>query len=160
MYALALPLTVRNRSTLKTTSSAVSSRPFTGGLFCQRTPLRSLKMYVVSLGWVQDSARSPSIGNVPGWMAGPVLCLSRRLWVKEYAMCVLYEIVRCGSQCGGSQRRSEMVPPRLGACARAGVQIAGAEAAAAMPAPPHLRRSRRLRDGFEGVWASMATPSC
>src|SRR6266481_9952632 len=89
--ALALPGTVRKRSTLYTTSSAVSSRPFTGGLACQRTPLRSLKMYVVSLGWVQDSARSPSMGNVPGWMAGPVLCLSRRLWVKEYAMCVLYE---------------------------------------------------------------------
>src|SRR5260370_37673450 len=98
-------------------------------------------MYVVSLGWVHDSARSPSIGKVPGWMAGPTLCLRRRLWVKEYAMCVLYEIVRCGSQCGGSQSLSDSVPPRLGACARAGVQIAGAEAAAARPAAPPLRTS-------------------
>ena len=44
----------------------MSSRPFTGGLLCQRTPLRSLKTYVVSFGCVHDSARSPSIGNVPG----------------------------------------------------------------------------------------------
>ena len=91
-------------------------------------------------------------------MAGPALCLRRRLWVKEYAIWVLYEIVRCGSQCGGSQRRSESVPPRLGDWACAGVHMAGAAAAAARPAPPHLSRSRRLRDGFEGVWASMATP--
>jgi len=94
-------------------------------------------MYVVSLGWVQDSARSPSIGKLPGWMAGPVLCLSRRLWVKEYAMCVLNEIVRCGSQCGGSQRRSDSVPPRFGDCADAGVHREGAVAAAARPAPLH-----------------------
>jgi hypothetical protein len=40
--ALALPGTVRKRSTLYTTSSAVSSRPFTGSLLCQRTPLRRL----------------------------------------------------------------------------------------------------------------------
>jgi hypothetical protein len=82
MYALALPLTVRKRSTLKTTSSAVSSRPLTGGLLCHRTPLRSLKMYVVSLGWVQDSARSPSSGNVPGLTPGPALGLRSRLWLK------------------------------------------------------------------------------
>src|SRR2546425_1778122 len=61
MYALALPFTVRKWFTLYTTSSAVSSRPFTGGLWCQRTPLRSLNTYVVSLGWLHDSARSPSI---------------------------------------------------------------------------------------------------
>jgi len=84
-------------------------------LFCQRTPFLSLKMYVVSLGWVQDSARSPSIGKLPGAIAGPALWRRRRLWVKEYAMCVLNEIVRCGSKCGGSQRRSESVPPRFGA---------------------------------------------
>src|ERR1700687_5975281 len=91
-------------------------------------------------------------------MAGPALCLRRRLWVKEYAMCVLYEIVRCGSQCGGSQRRREIVPPRLGDCAYVGDQTTGAAAAAAKLAPPHLSRSRRLRDRCEGVWASMATP--
>jgi hypothetical protein len=39
-----------NRFTEYTTSSAVSSRPLTGGLLCQRTPRRSLKTYVVSFG--------------------------------------------------------------------------------------------------------------
>ena len=43
MYALALPFTVKKWFTLNTTSSAVSSRPFTGGLACHFTPLRSLK---------------------------------------------------------------------------------------------------------------------
>src|SRR5262252_5470919 len=63
---LGLPLMVRNRSYVYLTSSAVSSRPLTGGFGCQRTPLRSLKTYVVSFGWLHDSARSPSIGRVPG----------------------------------------------------------------------------------------------
>src|SRR3989442_9941054 len=87
--ALPISFTVRKWLTLYTTSSAVSSRPFTGGLLCQRTPFRSLKTYVVSLGWRHDSARSPSIGNVPGITLGPALCLSRRLWVKLNAMWVL-----------------------------------------------------------------------
>jgi hypothetical protein len=86
---LALPLTVRKWFTLNTTSSAVSSRPFTGGLLCHFTPLRSLKMYVVSFGCVHDSARSPSMGNVPGATPGPALCRSSRLWVKLSAMWVL-----------------------------------------------------------------------
>ncbi len=89
MYALALPLTVRKWFTLNTTSSAVSSRPFTGGLLCHLTPRRSLKTYVVSFGWVHDSARSPSIGKVPGTTLGPALCRSSRLCVKLSAMCVL-----------------------------------------------------------------------
>ena len=46
-------------------------------------------MYVVSSGWLHDSARSPSIANVPGTTAGPALCLTSRLWVNEYTMCVL-----------------------------------------------------------------------
>ena len=50
------------RSYVYFTSSAVSSRPFTGGLLCQRTSLRSLKTYVVSFDRVQDSATSGSIG--------------------------------------------------------------------------------------------------
>src|SRR5262252_10146464 len=60
------PGIVRKRSYVYLTSSAVSSRPLTGGLGCQRTPLRSLNTYVVSFGWLHDSARSPSIGGVPG----------------------------------------------------------------------------------------------
>src|SRR5262249_40361841 len=59
---LGLPLIVRNRSYVYLTSSAVSSRPLTGGFGCQRTPFLSLKMYVVSLGCVHDSARSASTG--------------------------------------------------------------------------------------------------
>jgi hypothetical protein len=52
----------RNRSYVYFTSSAVSSRPLTGGLGCQRTPRRSLNTYVVSLGRVHDSATSASTG--------------------------------------------------------------------------------------------------
>src|SRR5258705_12941546 len=73
-------------------------------------------------------------------------------------MWVWYEMVRCGSQCGGAKRRSESAPPRLGAWARAGDQTVGAAATAASPTPLHLRRSRRLGYRFEGVWTSMATP--
>ena len=72
---------MRKRSTEYTTSSALSSRPFTGGLGWKRTPFLSLKTYVVSSGWLHDSARSPSMAKVPGWIAGPALCLSNRLWV-------------------------------------------------------------------------------
>ena len=43
MYRLALPFSLMNRSRLYLTSSEVSSRPFSGGLFCHRTPRRSLK---------------------------------------------------------------------------------------------------------------------
>jgi len=39
-----LPLIDRKRSYVYLTSSAVSSRPLTGGFGCQRTPFRSLKM--------------------------------------------------------------------------------------------------------------------
>ena len=42
MCRLALPFSLMNRSMLYLTSSDVSSRPFTGGLLCQRTPRRSL----------------------------------------------------------------------------------------------------------------------
>ena len=59
---LGLPAMVRKRSYVYFTSSAVSSRPFTGGLLCQRTSLRSLKTYVVSFDRVQDSATSGSSG--------------------------------------------------------------------------------------------------
>ena len=83
MPRLGLPLTVRNRSYVYLTSSAVSSRPFTGGFGCQRTPFRSLKIQVVSSARVHDSARSPSSGWVPGRTADPALTLTRRLWVKD-----------------------------------------------------------------------------
>src|ERR1041384_3416220 len=75
---LPLLLRPRKRSYVYLTSSAVSSRPLTGGLACQRTPLRSLKIQVVSLGWLHDSARSPSTGYVPGFTHGPALTLTRR----------------------------------------------------------------------------------
>ncbi len=65
------------------TSSAVSSRPLTGALGCQRTPFLSLKTYVRSLGCVHDSARSGSTGRVPGTMDGPAFTFTRRLWVNE-----------------------------------------------------------------------------
>ena len=42
MYACGLPFTVRNRSIEYTTSAAVSSRPFTGGLGWKRTARRSV----------------------------------------------------------------------------------------------------------------------
>ena len=71
--ALALPGVARKRSTVYRTSSAVSSRPFTGGLGCQRTPRLSLKTYVVGFGWLHDSARSPSTGKKPGATPGPAL---------------------------------------------------------------------------------------
>src|SRR4029453_302692 len=73
-------------------------------------------------------------------------------------MWVLYEMVRCGSKCGGSQRGGDNVPPRWGRWARAGDQTVGAAATAASPIPLHLRRSRRLGYRFEGVWTSLATP--
>src|SRR5215510_16615720 len=114
MYALGFPLRARKRSMLYLTSSAVSSRPFTGGFGCQRTPRRSLKTYVISSGWLHDSARSPSIANVPGTTAGPTLCLTSRLWVNEYTTCVLYDTCRYGSKWGGSQSRRVIVPPRFG----------------------------------------------
>src|SRR5215469_1148135 len=66
-------------------------------------------------------------------------------------------MVRWGSKCGGSHSRRESVPPRLGACARAGDPTRGAVAAAARPTPLHLSRSRRLRLRCDGVWASMTT---
>ena len=74
------------------------------------------------------------------------MCLSRRLCVNEYAMWVLYEIVRSGSQWGGSQSLRLKVPPFLGLWARAcppptqGIRVAPPAAAA-----PALSRSRRLR---------------
>ena len=79
MNLLPLPLTVRKRSYVYFTSSAVSSRPFTGGLLCQRTPFLSLKTYTVSPCRSQDSARSPSMGWLPGTTDGPALTLTRRL---------------------------------------------------------------------------------
>ena len=65
-----------------TTSSAVSSRPFTGGLGWKRTPLPELE----DVGRLVRLA--PRLGEValelerPGRIAGPALCLSSRLWVK------------------------------------------------------------------------------
>src|SRR5262249_5923694 len=153
MYALALPFTVRKWFTLNTTSSAVSSRPFTGGLFCHLTPRRSLNTYVVSFGWVHDSARSPSTGNVPGTTLGPVLCFSNRLCVKLSEMCVLYEIVWNGSKCGGSHVRSDKGPPRLGGWARARARAVDAPP---RPAPPRLGSRPRLR--VMGAGASPPPP--
>ena len=34
--------------------------------------------------------------------------------MKVYRMLILYEMVRCGSKCGGSYRRRVTVPPRFG----------------------------------------------
>lgn len=45
--------------------------------------------YVVSFGWLHDSARSPSILNFPGAIAGPALWRTRRLWVNEVGTIVL-----------------------------------------------------------------------
>src|SRR5262245_11767381 len=117
-------------------------------------PGRSLKTYVVSLGCVHDSAASPSMGKTPGGTDGPALYLRRRLCVKEYAMWVLYEIVRCGSKCGGSQARMVATPPRLGvwASARPGRRGPPRAAPAARAAAP-LKRSRRRR---ERAWGSRA----
>ena len=84
-----LPASVSMRSNVNFTSSAVSSRPLTGGLAWNRTPRRSLNTYVVSLGWVQDSARSPSIVSEPGLIAAPARYRSSRLWVNEIATWVL-----------------------------------------------------------------------
>src|SRR5215813_539264 len=66
-------------------------------------------------------------------------------------------MVRWGSKCGGSHSRRESVPPRFGACPRAGDVTRGAVTAVARPTPLHLSRSRRLRMRCEGAWASMTT---
>src|SRR5437762_6902887 len=89
--ALAWPFVVMKRLIVYTTSSATSSRPFIGGFGCHFTPRRSLKMYVVSFGCVHDSARSGSMGNVPGVTDGPVFVRTRRLCVKVIGMWSLYE---------------------------------------------------------------------
>src|SRR5713226_913099 len=108
------------RSKLYFTSSAVTSRPFSGGLLCQRAPLRSLKTYVVSLGWSQDSARSGSSGCVPGLIDAPALTLTSRLWVKDSGSMVVNATVCWGSKCTGAKwKRMRKVPPRFGTCASA-----------------------------------------
>ncbi len=48
----------------------------------KRTRIVLLLTYVVSFDWLQDSARSPSSGKVPGATPGPALGLSSRLWLK------------------------------------------------------------------------------
>src|SRR5262245_32216583 len=105
---------VMARSYVYLTSSAVSSRPFTGDLLCHRTPFRSVNSQVVSLAWLQDSARSPSIGSVPGTTVGPALTRTRRLWVKESATKHHQCGVACGSKFGGSKPTMRNTPPRLG----------------------------------------------
>ena len=70
-----------NRSYVYRTSSAVSSRPLTGGFGCQRTPRRSLNTYVRSSGRLHDSARSGSSGVDPGCTEGPAFTFTSRLWV-------------------------------------------------------------------------------
>ena len=68
-----LAFSVRKRSYVNLTSSATSSRPLSGGLLCQRTPLRKWKTTVVSSGSSQRSARSGSTVKVPGVTAAPTL---------------------------------------------------------------------------------------
>src|SRR5437879_3719667 len=105
-------------------SSAVSSGPSTGGLVCQRTPLRSLKTNVVSVGCVHDSARSGSMGMVPGFTWAPDLIRTRRLCVKDRLVAIRWWLTtRWGSRPDtGSSPRMRKTPPRFGvcACARAG----------------------------------------
>jgi hypothetical protein len=111
-------------------------------------------MYVVSSGWLHDSARSLSMAKVPGIAAGPTLGLTSRLWVNEYTMCVLYDTCRYGSKCGGSQSRRVIVPPRFAVWARTD---AGDSVAPTRVMPPRPRRSRRfmfvLRAASNGVRA-------
>jgi hypothetical protein len=87
--AFVLPFSLAARSKVYRTSSAVSSRPLTGGFAWKRTPLRSLKTYDVSPVCCQDSARSPSIRNAPGRTPGPALCRRSRLCVKLSTTCVV-----------------------------------------------------------------------
>jgi len=95
-----LPFSVRKRSNVNLTSSAVSSRPFTGGLLCQRTPRRRKKTTVVSSGSSQRSARSGSTMKVPGITDGPTLWRTSLLWTKLSVLFVLKFNVRCGSKMG------------------------------------------------------------
>src|ERR1700730_3847425 len=146
---LGLPLIVRKRSYVYLMSSALSSRPFTGGLLCQRTPRLSLNTYAVSFGCVHDSARSPSTGNVPGCTPGPALCFSKRLCVNERLIIVHQLTVRCGSNPLGSVKAQiRKTPPRLGVWASAlpgSIRRPPAPTAPAVAAMlPSLRRSRRL----------------
>src|SRR5262249_5381942 len=92
----------RNRSYVYFTSSAVSSRPLTGGFGCQRTPRRSLNTYVVSLGRVHDSATSASTGKGPGRTVGPALTFRSRLCVNDSIVIVENASVWCGSNPTGS----------------------------------------------------------
>src|SRR5262245_19564451 len=155
-----LPLIDRNRSYVYFTSSDVSSRPFTGGLLCHRTPLRSLNTYVRSLGMVHDSARSPSTGRVPGTIDGPAFTFTSRLWVKDRFVPILWLFgTRCGSKpVVASSPRMRKTPPRFGVCAWAGSQSRSGSAAPAAAAPPSLRRSRRL-NVVGATDASIVSPS-
>src|SRR5215470_1063801 len=147
VVASTLPGTVRNRSTLQRTSSAVSSRPLTGGFGCHRTPRRSLKTYVVSVGCVHDSARSPSMGNVPGVTAGPALWRTRRLCVKDRAACVLKLDVSMPSKCNGSTPRRARVPPRFGgpSVPAAQARVVGVSTVPAAAPPARASSRRRVR---------------
>src|SRR5262245_15530093 len=138
------PLTVKKRSKLHLTSSAVSSRPFMGGLLCQRTPLRRLKTQEVSLVRDQDSARSPSSGVVPGTTDEPAFTLRSRLWVNDRFTIVLNVKMSWGSKPIGSSPRIRNTPPRLGVCASAAFGRAACSAPAAAAPPPSFSRSRRV----------------
>src|SRR5262245_44627179 len=91
------------------------------------------------------------MGKVPGCTAGPALCFTRRLCVNVSAVCVLYEIWSCGSQCGGSQSRRLRVPPRLGVCAQPAQGGGGGERPAGEAEPLTARDGRGASDpGHEG----------
>src|SRR5262245_58899887 len=99
-------------------------------------------MYVVSFGWLHDSARSPSIWNVAGTTLAPALCWTSRRWVNVFGIWTRYAVWSIGSNIGGSHPRMVRVPPRFGVCARA---RDGATAAPVSATPPSTRRSRRER---------------
>src|SRR4051794_13597544 len=88
-YAFVLPVVVWKRVMEYATSSAVNSRAFTGGFGCHFTPFLSLKIHVVSVGCVHDSARSPTIGKVPGVTDAPARCFTSRLCVYVASVCSL-----------------------------------------------------------------------
>src|SRR5262249_61729361 len=148
---------VIERSYVYLTSSAVSSRPLTGGLLCQRTPLRSLNTHVVSLGWVHDSARSPSTGSVPGVTPGPAFTRTSRLCVNDSATKHHQCGVAWGSKLGGSKPAMRNTPPRLGVWAWTGRAAVVVTASARTVTPAPRRRSRRGQ-GEEGGGTGCGRP--
>ena len=113
----------------------------TGGLFSQRTPWRSVIVYVrPSLETSALSARSGTGVKSEGPYLGPLTNLKSVRCTKDEMSCVWYDTVAWMSKEGGSRPMCLRTPPRFGCWAAATV---GTAAAAAAPTAAVFRKSRR-----------------